>query len=190
MPVLGSRLELPKTSALKQRHINECDQFFAEHKLITLVTYPYDSCRKDSEFASPELGRQFQQLGGKFGSMYWQLVVRNVRQRNQQPSVETVSYLINYVIHAELLSNQSVAEIYARTRWCRNLASTNLKGPIPSAIGELAYLENLNLTNNSVSDPIPQEIGKLVHLQVLVLNSNNFTKPPPEALLYCNLTRL
>jgi 2-methylcitrate dehydratase PrpD len=71
-----------------------------------------------------------------------------------------------------------------------NLASTKLKGPIPPAIGELAYLENLNLTNNGVTDPIPQEIGKLVHLQVLVLNSNNFTKVPPDALLNCNLTRL
>lgn len=71
-----------------------------------------------------------------------------------------------------------------------NLVSIGLRGPIPAAIGELLYLQNLNLTNNAVSDPIPPEIGNLVHLQVLVLNSNNFTMPPPEDLLKCNLTRL
>lgn len=71
-----------------------------------------------------------------------------------------------------------------------NLTRTGLIGPIPAAIGELVYLEQLILTNNLISDPIPLEIGNLVHLQVLILNQNNFTSPPPDVLLKCNLTRL
>lgn len=65
-----------------------------------------------------------------------------------------------------------------------------LTGPIPKAIGELVYLEQLDLNNNSLVDPIPVEIGNLVRLQQLILNRNLFTSPPPDALLKCNLTRL
>ncbi|KAG0555018.1 hypothetical protein KC19_12G137300 [Ceratodon purpureus] len=68
-----------------------------------------------------------------------------------------------------------------------NLSGQGLRGPIPSTIGELVYLEGLDLANNNVSDPMPGEIGKLVHLKVLNLSTNNFASPPPDALLKCNV---
>jgi serine/threonine protein kinase len=71
-----------------------------------------------------------------------------------------------------------------------SMPSVNLTGPIPKTIGELVYLEHLDLTNNSLVDPIPVEIGNLVRLQQLILNRNLFQSPPPDALLRCNLTRL
>jgi len=73
---------------------------------------------------------------------------------------------------------------------CRILVNKNLSGSIATEIGQLMFLEHLDLTNNSIQGEIPAEIGQLTHLQILTLDGNKLSSPPPETLLYCNLTEL
>ena len=72
-----------------------------------------------------------------------------------------------------------------------SLGSSNLSGPIPSALGMLASLTTLTLSSNSLSGPIPPELGNLASLTELWLSLNNLTGPiPPELGNLSNLTRL
>ncbi|XP_024395783.1 uncharacterized protein [Physcomitrium patens] len=70
------------------------------------------------------------------------------------------------------------------------LVNKSLYGSIPKEIGQLVFLEQLDLTNNSIQGGIPTEIGKLTNLQVLTLDGNSLTSLPPQELLFCNLTEL
>lgn len=72
----------------------------------------------------------------------------------------------------------------------RRLVNKSLYGSIPKEIGQLVFLEQLDLTNNSIQGGIPTEIGKLTNLQVLTLDGNSLTSLPPQELLFCNLTEL
>lgn len=56
-----------------------------------------------------------------------------------------------------------------------NLHYNNLKGNIPSEIGELSELTNLFFTGNQLSGQIPAELGKLTKLRILDLSSNQLT---------------
>lgn len=73
---------------------------------------------------------------------------------------------------------------------CRQLVNKSLSGTIAKEIGQLVFLEQLDLTNNSIQGEIPAEIGQLTHLRILTLDGNKLTSPPPESLLSCNLTEL
>ena len=56
-----------------------------------------------------------------------------------------------------------------------------LTGPIPSALGQLAALEWLDLSDNQLTGPIPPELGQLAALERLHLSDNQLTGPiPPE----------
>ena len=68
------------------------------------------------------------------------------------------------------------------------LASNNLQGTLPGALGNLSNLETLRLDGNSLSGLIPPEIGKLSSLETLSLGSNNLEGPIPSEL--GNLTSL
>lgn len=70
------------------------------------------------------------------------------------------------------------------------LVNKTLSGSIAKEIGQLLFLEQLDLTNNSIQGTIPAEIGQLKHLRVLTLDGNDLTSPLPETLLSCNLTEL
>ena len=63
-----------------------------------------------------------------------------------------------------------------------SLASNQLSGPIPPALGTLAHLERLYLGNNQLSGPIPSSLGTLAHLEYLHLNGNQLSGPIPPAL--------
>uniref|UniRef100_A0A7C8YM44 2-alkenal reductase (NAD(P)(+)) n=2 Tax=Opuntia streptacantha TaxID=393608 RepID=A0A7C8YM44_OPUST len=55
-----------------------------------------------------------------------------------------------------------------------------INGEIPSAVGDLPYLENLIFRHlPNLTGPIPPAIGKLTHLQGLLLNWNNLTGSIP-----------
>jgi len=65
----------------------------------------------------------------------------------------------------------------------RNLSHNQLRGSIPSCIGELTNLQNLSLNNNQLTGPIPSSIGELKNLQCLNLQDNQLTgEIPPEVL--------
>ena len=68
------------------------------------------------------------------------------------------------------------------------LYGSNLLGPIPAGLGNLASLTRLNLGNNQLSGAIPPELGDLASLVHLQLNSNRFTGAIPSEL--GNLTKL
>ncbi len=72
-----------------------------------------------------------------------------------------------------------------------SLEVNNLKGPIPSQLGNLANLTHLYLTTNNLTGPIPPSLGNLANLEVLSIQSNNLTGPiPPSLGRLVNLQRL
>jgi uncharacterized protein YjbI with pentapeptide repeats len=67
----------------------------------------------------------------------------------------------------------------------------DLTGSIPSEIGNLTNLTNLNLRFNDLTGSIPPEIGNLTNLTYLDLRGNDFTGSiPPEIGNLTNLTSL
>ena len=69
-----------------------------------------------------------------------------------------------------------------------DLDDNNLTGPLPSAIGNLTYVERLYLHDNNLSGTIPPEIGNLVEVDYLYLAGNQLEGAiPPE---FGNLKKL
>ncbi|MFC2126154.1 T9SS type A sorting domain-containing protein [Bacteroidota bacterium] len=72
-----------------------------------------------------------------------------------------------------------------------NLGQNSLSGSIPSQIGNLTSLVDLDLHANQISGTIPAEIGNLTGLESLDLGSNNITgNIPPEIGNLTNLINL
>ena len=69
-----------------------------------------------------------------------------------------------------------------------NLWYNNLTGSIPSEIGNLTYLDYLEIKNNQLTGSIPPEIGNLANLTRLYLNENQLTGSIPSEI--GNLTNL
>ena len=62
------------------------------------------------------------------------------------------------------------------------LFANQLRGAIPSEIGNLTSLDTLVLAENELSGPIPSEVGNLTSLRSLWLNDNRLTGQVPAAL--------
>ena len=62
------------------------------------------------------------------------------------------------------------------------LSVNQLTGTIPEALGQLEYLEYLDLSYNELTGPIPETLGHLEKLQDLNLSYNELTGPIPETL--------
>jgi len=72
-----------------------------------------------------------------------------------------------------------------------NLSSNNLNGTIPSGIGNLTNLENLDVSQNQITGTIPVEISQLTNLYSLNLSLNNLSGSiPTEIALLTNLNYL
>lgn len=67
------------------------------------------------------------------------------------------------------------------------LEDNQLSGTIPSQIGNLTYLDAVNLSHNQLTGAIPTEIGNLTEMLVLFLNHNQLTTVPPSIE---NLTKM
>ena len=65
-----------------------------------------------------------------------------------------------------------VVEIY--------LPGCNLDGSIPSSIGNLVQLTDLNLNTNQLSGSIPSSIGNLVQLTYLAVSYTHLTLPTSD----------
>ncbi|MEE9464029.1 MAG: leucine-rich repeat domain-containing protein [Candidatus Neomarinimicrobiota bacterium] len=63
-----------------------------------------------------------------------------------------------------------------------NLNQSNLNGPIPAELGNLANLTYLYLGSNQLSGPIPAELGNLANLTQLNLSSNQLSGSIPAEL--------
>ncbi len=62
------------------------------------------------------------------------------------------------------------------------LASNNLRGELPSELGNLSYLEGLFLYDNQLTGEIPSEFGNLSSLTQLALYDNQLTGELPSEL--------
>ena len=72
-----------------------------------------------------------------------------------------------------------------------DLLENELTGPIPTELGRLANLTELNLFRNELTGSIPPELGNLTNLMWLDLRQNELTGPiPPELSNLANLTDL
>lgn len=63
-----------------------------------------------------------------------------------------------------------------------SLWANNLRGQIPSDLGNLARLERLNLFMNRLNGEIPSELGMLSNLEELILMGNQLTGQIPSEL--------
>lgn len=63
-----------------------------------------------------------------------------------------------------------------------SLYSKNLTGTIPEEIGQLLYLELLELAGNLITGPIPESLGNLTYLVEACLTNNLLTGPIPDTL--------
>ena len=61
-----------------------------------------------------------------------------------------------------------------------NLASNNLTGPIPPQLSQLEQLVNLRLHINTLNGLLPADLGNLTNLKTLYLSGNDFTGSIPE----------
>ncbi|XP_034905372.2 uncharacterized protein [Populus alba] len=72
-----------------------------------------------------------------------------------------------------------------------NLSSNNLAGELPSSLGNLSRLVELDFSYNYFNNSIPPELGNLKNLVTLSLSGNRFSGPIPSALCHLdNLTHL
>ena len=62
------------------------------------------------------------------------------------------------------------------------LDNNKISDKIPTGIGNLTYLEGLDMWNTTLSGNIPFEIGKLHKLQYLGLSANNIFGNIPSSL--------
>ena len=69
-----------------------------------------------------------------------------------------------------------------------DLNANSLTGPIPPQLGSLTELNHLQLRNNFLNGSIPPQLGNLTNLYTLDLNANSLTGPIPPQL--GNLTGL
>src|SRR6266536_525337 len=63
-----------------------------------------------------------------------------------------------------------------------SLYENNLEGNIPSSIGNLVYLDTLDLSLNQLSGRIPSSISNLINLYILDLQDNQLTGSIPSSL--------
>ena len=67
----------------------------------------------------------------------------------------------------------------------------NLEGELPATLGNLEYLQTLELSFNKLSGTIPSEFGNLKELKTLAFNGNNLTGEIPSTIgKLTNLTQL
>ncbi|HEY9623287.1 MAG TPA: DUF4347 domain-containing protein [Crinalium sp.] len=63
-----------------------------------------------------------------------------------------------------------------------NLENNNLKGTIPTELGDLSNLDLLNLSNNQLSGTVPSQLSNLNYLVQLYLNNNQLSGEVPQSL--------
>ncbi|CAI0410072.1 unnamed protein product [Linum tenue] len=70
------------------------------------------------------------------------------------------------------------------------LKKQDLVGTLPPHIGNLSFLQAINLENNTFHGEIPQEIGNLLQLREINFSSNSFVGEIPDNLTRCYELRI
>ncbi len=63
-----------------------------------------------------------------------------------------------------------------------NLMFNNLKGQLPSSIGVLSHLKNMELSFNQIDGSLPVSLGKLENLKSFAINSNRIKGSIPSSI--------
>eukprot|EP00747_Dinoflagellata_sp_TGD_P071047 gnl/TRDRNA2_/TRDRNA2_156846_c2_seq1.p1 gnl/TRDRNA2_/TRDRNA2_156846_c2~~gnl/TRDRNA2_/TRDRNA2_156846_c2_seq1.p1 ORF type:complete len:694 (-),score=70.44 gnl/TRDRNA2_/TRDRNA2_156846_c2_seq1:23-1996(-) len=121
-----------------------------------------------------------------FGMCMDPVVVAPMVQALQSPSCRLVHLdLRRCFLEGELsiFLPHSACQCLGRTlRYLDMACNDDLQGEIPAWLGELQYLETLQLGLCRLIGPIPPEIGQLVQLKVLGLQRNRLSGQIPAAL--------
>ncbi|CAL0317580.1 unnamed protein product [Lupinus luteus] len=66
-----------------------------------------------------------------------------------------------------------------------DISKNNIRGAIPSSLGNCTNLTEINLSMNRLTGIIPSELGQLVNIEILDLAHNNLEGPLPPQLSNC-----
>lgn len=66
--------------------------------------------------------------------------------------------------------------------WSLEFWTNNMSGYLPSEIGDLEWLTDIQIYGNELQGVIPEEIGNLKKLQILRFGANNITSPLPLSI--------
>ncbi|CAN6934924.1 unnamed protein product [Brassica oleracea] len=154
--------------------------------LHTLASPPHHFCKQDQRDALLEFIAEFP-TGESYtwnkssDCCFWEGVTCNHR------SGQVISLDLSYtLLNSSLKTNNSLFRL--RSLRHLNLMDCNLRGEIPSSLGNLSRLVELDLWDNHLVGEVPVSVGNLNELRVLSLGGNKLSGNFP--IIFANLTKL
>ncbi|XP_013590659.1 PREDICTED: receptor-like protein 12 isoform X1 [Brassica oleracea var. oleracea] len=154
--------------------------------LHTLASPPHHFCKEDQRDALLEFIAEFP-TGESYtwnkssDCCFWEGVTCNHR------SGQVISLDLSYtLLNSSLKTNNSLFRL--RSLRHLNLMDCNLRGEIPSSLGNLSRLVELDLWDNHLVGEVPVSVGNLNELRVLSLGGNKLSGNFP--IIFANLTKL
>jgi len=114
------------------------------------------------------------------------------RSLNEEDIVDAISVeVITLDVRAENSIPTNFGSLGNRSSFVFTGKEYNFTGTVPTEIGLMTALTELNLENNNLEGTIPTEIGNLKNLEILVFDNNEMTGSiPSEIASLSNLTTL
>ncbi|XP_048617308.1 receptor-like protein 11 [Brassica napus] len=152
----------------------------------TLASPPHHFCKQNQRDALLEFIAEFP-TGESYtwnkssDCCFWEGVTCNHR------SGQVISLDLSYtLLNSSLKTNNSLFRL--RSLRHLNLMDCNLRGEIPSSLGNLSRLVELDLWDNHLVGEVPVSVGNLNELRVLSLGGNKLSGNFP--IIFANLTKL
>ncbi|EOY13311.1 Receptor like protein 33 [Theobroma cacao] len=112
---------------------------------------------------------------------YHQTPVNITTKRLEIELVKTLT-IFTLIDFSNNLFNGQIPEELGELIWLQalNLSNNNLTGPIPPSFGNMVALESLDLSSNKLGGRIPSQLTNLTFLEVLNLSQNDLVGPIPH----------